>query len=43
MGQIRYKQLEQISFTDLEVYSVLPEHPIWSRVAEEIDFSFADR
>lgn len=42
MSKVRYKQLEQISFTDLEVYSALPEHPIWSRVAEQIDFSFAD-
>lgn len=31
-----------MSFADLEVYSVLPEHPIWSRAAELLDFSFAD-
>lgn len=42
MKQVRYKQLDQISFADLEVYSVLPEHPIWSRAAELLDFSFAD-
>ncbi|WP_020614894.1 transposase [Paenibacillus daejeonensis] len=42
MAQTRYKQLNQISFADLEVYSVLPEHPIWSRAAEVLDFSFAD-
>ncbi|MNQ81001.1 hypothetical protein D3C85_960000 [compost metagenome] len=42
MKQIRYKQLEQISFADFEVYSVLPVHPIWSRAAELLDFSFAD-
>jgi hypothetical protein len=31
-----------MSFSDYEVYSVLPEHPIWSRAAEVLDFSFAD-
>jgi hypothetical protein len=31
-----------MSFADLEVYSVLPEHPVWSRAAELLDFSFAD-
>lgn len=42
LKQVRYKQLEQISFADVEVYSVLPVHPIWSRAAELLDFSFAD-
>ncbi|MCX7773768.1 MAG: transposase [Clostridia bacterium] len=42
MKQVRYKQLDQMSFADLEVYSVLPEHPVWSRAAEVLDFSFAD-
>lgn len=42
MKQVHYKQLDQLSFADVEVYSVLPEHPVWSRVAELIDFSFAD-
>jgi hypothetical protein len=42
MSRIRYKQLDQTSFADLEVYSVLPAHPIWSPAAELIDFSFAD-
>lgn len=42
MKRVNYKQFDQLSFADLEVYSVLPEHPIWSRVAELIDFSFAD-
>lgn len=42
MKQVRYKQLDQMSFADLEVYSVLPEHPVWSRAAELLDFSFAD-
>ena len=43
MARVTYKQLDQVSFGDLEVYSVLPEHPIWSRVKELIDFSFADQ
>lgn len=43
MKQVRYKQLDQMSFADLEVYSVLPEHPVWSRAAELLDFSFADK
>jgi len=42
LKQVRYKQLDQMSFADLEVYSVLPEHPVWSRAAELLDFSFAD-
>jgi hypothetical protein len=43
MANVAYKQFDQLSFADLEVYSVLPEHPIWSKVAELIDFSFADK
>jgi hypothetical protein len=42
LKQVRYKQLGQMSFTDLEVYSALPDHPVWTPVAELIDFSFAD-
>lgn len=42
LSQGRYKQLDQMSFADLEVYSVLPEHPIWSRAEKLIDFSFVD-
>jgi len=42
LKKVLYKQFDQISFTDLEVFSVLPDHPIWSRAAELIDFSFAD-
>lgn len=42
MSRVRYKQFEQLSFSDIEVFSCLPEHPIWSRAAAEIDFSFAD-
>lgn len=42
MSRVKYKDFSQISYTDLEVYSCLPDHPIWSRAAEEIDFSFAD-
>lgn len=40
---VAFKQFEQLSFADIEVYSVLPEHPIWSKVADLVDFSFADR
>jgi hypothetical protein len=42
MSRVRYKQFEQLTFSDIEVFSCLPEHPIWSRVDELIDFSFAD-
>ncbi len=42
LKQVRYKQFGQMSFIDTEVYSGLPEHPIWSQVAQLIDFSFAD-
>jgi hypothetical protein len=43
MSRVEYKKFEQPSFGDFEVYSVLPEHPIWSKVDELIDFSFADQ
>lgn len=43
MTDIFYKQFDQLSFADFEVYSVLPDHPIWSRAEEVIDFSFADQ
>src|SRR5690606_14517688 len=43
MMRVTYKHFGQLSFGDLEVYSVLPEHPIWSKVDEYIDFQFADR
>lgn len=39
---IRYKTFDQISFTDMLVYSNLPKHPFWSPVAEKVDFTFAD-
>lgn len=39
---VRYKTFDQISFTDLLVYSKLPSHPFWSVVAEKVDFTFAD-
>lgn len=42
MASTTYKQFGQLSFGDLEVYSVLPAHPIWSKVNELIDFEFAD-
>lgn len=40
---VTFKQFDQLSFADIEVYSVLPAHPIWSKVEELIDFSFMDR
>lgn len=43
MAHVMYKQFGQLSFADMEVFSVLPEHPIWSEVDKLIDFSFADR
>src|ERR1700730_9166871 len=43
MVHVKYKQFDQLSFADIEVYSVLPEHPIWSRAEELLDFSFADQ
>lgn len=42
-AQVRYKSFQQLTFTDLLVYSKLPKHPFWSNVGELIDFSFADR
>jgi hypothetical protein len=42
MSRVQYKQFDQLSFADFEVYSNLPDHPIWSRAAEQIDFLFAD-
>ena len=41
--QVRYKVFDQLSFTDVLVYSKLPAHPFWSHVEEKIDFSFADK
>lgn len=43
MTDVFYKQFDQLSFADFEVFSVLPDHPIWSRAEEVIDFSFADQ
>jgi transposase len=43
MAKPFYKDFSQLSFADFEVYSVLPEHPIWSVVDELVDFSFADQ
>jgi hypothetical protein len=42
MSRVKYKSFGQLSYTDVEVFSCLPDHPIWSKAAEEIDFSFAD-
>lgn len=41
--KVRYKNFDQLSFTDILVYSKLPEHPFWSNVEKSIDFSFADK
>lgn len=40
--RIRYKNLDQVSFEDILIYSKLPEHPFWSNIEQKIDFSFAD-
>ncbi|RAV01223.1 transposase [Paenibacillus sp. YN15] len=42
MSTITYKSFNQLSFTDILVYSKLPDHPFWSQVGSKIDFSFAD-
>lgn len=42
-SHIRYKSFDQLSFIDLSVYTRLPDHPFWSNLENEIDFSFADR
>jgi len=39
---VRYKNFDQLSFTDLLVYSKLPAHSFWSFFESKIDFSFAD-
>lgn len=39
---VRYKSLDQITFTDSLVYAKLPPHSFWSYVATKIDFTFAD-
>jgi Transposase DDE domain/Transposase domain (DUF772) len=41
--RVKYKTFDQISFTDILVYSKLPRHPFWSNVENKIDFSFADQ
>jgi Transposase DDE domain/Transposase domain (DUF772) len=38
-----YKDFGQLSFADLQIFSILPEHPVWSTVDELIDFRFADQ
>lgn len=43
MGQVSYKNFEQVSFEDLMVYDSIPDHPFWDLVATYIDFSFADK
>lgn len=40
--RIRYKDFGALSLADYEVFSNLPEHPLWGQVERFIDFSFAD-
>lgn len=40
--RIRYKDFGALSLADYEVFSSLPEHPLWGQVDRLIDFSFAD-
>lgn len=39
---VRYKDFGQLSLADITVYQAIPPHPFWDRVAQVIDFSFAD-
>lgn len=41
-SQIHYKDFGALSLADYEIFSQLPEHPLWSKVEQLIDFSFAD-
>lgn len=41
-NRVRYKSFDQLSFTDILVYSKLPKHAFWSNIEAKIDFSFAD-
>jgi Transposase DDE domain/Transposase domain (DUF772) len=43
LANVLYKQFNEPSFGDFEVYSVLPEHPIWSQAEKLLDFNFADQ
>lgn len=43
MANSFYKDFDQLSFADYQVYTALPDHPTWSVVDELIDFSFADQ
>ncbi|MGN7479880.1 transposase, partial [Solibacillus silvestris] len=43
MAQIKYKTFGQLTLSDYEVFSSVPEHPFWSRVEQVVDFSFADQ
>jgi hypothetical protein len=42
MAVVTYKQINQLAYEDFVVYNALPAHPYWTKVAETIDFSFAD-
>lgn len=40
--KIRYKDFGALTLADFEVFSRLPEHPLWSQVDRLVDFSFAN-
>lgn len=40
--RVRFKDFGALSLADYEVFSRLPEHPLWGQVERLIDFSFAD-
>ena len=42
MPAVRYKDFGQLSLADIMVYQAIPPHPLWDKVSQVIDFSFAD-
>lgn len=42
MAVVTYKQINQLAYEDFVVYNALPAHSFWTKVADTIDFSFAD-
>lgn len=43
LERVRYKNFDQASFADFEVFGAIPPHPFWDLVNQHIDFSFADK
>ncbi|TYS46859.1 transposase [Bacillus infantis] len=43
MAHVQYKTFGQLTLSDYEVFSSVPDHPFWSRVEQVVDFSFADQ